>query len=396
MPDSHRTIAVYGNISQETLQRTMTGLLRYCEEIGGLVVRDFRLEKYIEELDTKPPPWRDRADGVIINMGIADVPAKVMADWVLSGGVPAVSVAHDWFDPRIPAAFVDADSVVELAIDHLIECECQSFLYVGYEKSTGSGQRGKHFRQGLTRRRRRGVSYAMEALLLGSYEAEELARADEGLTRHLRTMQKPLGILALNDHYARAVCQLCAHLGLLMPDEVKVVGVDDLSIARTSRPTLTTVRTPRDQVGYTAMRMLHRLMDGKPPAAPAVPVPATELIIRESSSGPPVAPGDMNSVMEYIDRHACDGAGVDELVQMVGVSRRAFEIWFRAKVGCSPGRHIQRVRLERARELLSRTEISMARIASMVGFEEPTTFSRFFRKCQGMSPRSFREQNAHR
>ena len=52
--------------------------------------------------------------------------------------MPTVSVAADWFDPRIPACVGDSDSMGKLAARHLIDCGCKSFLYVGFAHSTGS------------------------------------------------------------------------------------------------------------------------------------------------------------------------------------------------------------------------------------------------------------------
>jgi LacI family transcriptional regulator len=81
---------------------------------------------------------------------------------------------------------------------------------------------------------------------------------------------------------------------------------------------------------------------------------------------------------------------VDQLLDLVGMSRRAFEVWFRDRVGHSPGQEILRVRLERAKELLRTTDLSMSRVSSMVGYANTPAFTRFFRGLTGTSPRDFR------
>jgi transcriptional regulator GlxA family with amidase domain len=83
---------------------------------------------------------------------------------------------------------------------------------------------------------------------------------------------------------------------------------------------------------------------------------------------------------------------VETLAQLLGISKRTFELQFRVTVGCSPRDEIQRIRCERAQELLRDTLFSVTRIASMVGFAETAAFSKFFRKQTGLSPSDYRER----
>ena len=85
---------------------------------------------------------------------------------------------------------------------------------------------------------------------------------------------------------------------------------------------------------------------------------------------------------------------VDQLVDLACVSRRTFEQWFRKEVGRSPGEEILRVRVERAKRLLTTSELSMSQIARMVGYEQTAGFSKFFRRETGTSPRKFRSRAA--
>ena len=96
---------------------------------------------------------------------------------------------------------------------------------------------------------------------------------------------------AVNGIFGRAVYTLCGDLGLAIPDVVKVLGVDDMQIARASRPPLSSIRTPREQIGRSAMQTLQKMLDGHPgPPKPTV-VPATELVaVRRPSGAAPVPP----------------------------------------------------------------------------------------------------------
>ena len=65
-----------------------------------------------------------------------------------------------------------------------------------------------------------------------------------------------------------------------MPDDISLVGFDDIEFASYVDPPLTTIRQPKDEMGRIAMRMLIDLLNGKPVANVMVP---GELIVREST-----------------------------------------------------------------------------------------------------------------
>src|SRR4051794_30974396 len=116
------TIGIYGEALEEMLHRAVSGVLRYCTERGGFHVRDFRMREMIEDMDRRPPPWTGRVDGVVVAMGVGDWPDRHIGDWVIGGGVPAVAMGHDWFDPRVPNVYIDPASVAEQAAEHLLGC----------------------------------------------------------------------------------------------------------------------------------------------------------------------------------------------------------------------------------------------------------------------------------
>jgi LacI family transcriptional regulator len=101
----------------------------------------------------------------------------------------------------------------------------------------------------------------------------------------LRSADPPTAIFAGNDLQAMGVYRALYKLGLRTPDDVSVVGFDDLPLSRLLTPALTTVRQPVREMGAQATRMLLRVIDGKPLESPRVEL-ATSLIVRESSAPP--------------------------------------------------------------------------------------------------------------
>ena len=90
MRQRERTIGIYGIAGLEILHRSYLGVLRFAEEVRGLVVRDFRTPDLGPSLGT--PIWTNRVDAVVVSVGRNPGATDAqMADWVLSGRVPAVS-----------------------------------------------------------------------------------------------------------------------------------------------------------------------------------------------------------------------------------------------------------------------------------------------------------------
>lgn len=99
--------------------------------------------------------------------------------------------------------------------------------------------------------------------------------------------QRPTAVMAANDAAAIGVLAAARSLGLRVPEDLSVVGFDDVTSARLSSPRLTTVRQPLAAMGRVATELLLQQL-GRDPAAPAVVELATELVVRQSSAPPPV------------------------------------------------------------------------------------------------------------
>ncbi|HEY7200449.1 MAG TPA: substrate-binding domain-containing protein, partial [Candidatus Dormibacteraeota bacterium] len=97
--------------------------------------------------------------------------------------------------------------------------------------------------------------------------------------------QPPTAIFAASDQMAFGVYEAARQRGLRVPDDVSVVGFDDLPQARWSSPPLTTVRQQLVQMGMLAARTVLRLAHGEEIESPRVEL-ATELVIRHSSAPP--------------------------------------------------------------------------------------------------------------
>jgi LacI family transcriptional regulator len=146
--------------------------------------------------------------------------------------------------------------------------------------------------------------------------------------------------MACNDICGRRVLEACASIGLRVPEDIAVVGVDnDEMICELSSPALSSVVLDLERAGYEAATLLHRMMLGESIPDRRILVQPTFIATRQSSDV--VAPKDpyVTVALQFVS-------------SQVGVSRRTLEKHFHGALGRSIASEITRSKLERAKRIL--------------------------------------------
>ncbi|MFC7621916.1 LacI family DNA-binding transcriptional regulator [Microlunatus sp. GCM10028923] len=107
----------------------------------------------------------------------------------------------------------------------------------------------------------------------------------EAALRLLARPDRPTALCAASDFQALGVIEAARRLGLRVPDDLSVIGFDDLILASMSSPPLTTIRQPLDQLGAVAVGMLADLIAGVEPESHHLEL-ATSLVVRDSTAAP--------------------------------------------------------------------------------------------------------------
>jgi LacI family transcriptional regulator len=204
-----------------------------------------------------------------------------------------------------------------------------------------------------------------------------------------------VGVFACFDGRAQQVLEACQVAGLAVPETVAVLGVDDDEVVcELSDPPLSSVLPNARRTGYEAAALLAGLMAGrKVVLADSKEVEPIRVVERRSTEALAVRDRHVAEALRYIRAHAHDGIGVKDVLQAVPVSRTLLERKFTRLIGESPHRWIKRQQLERARQLLAETELPIARIADLAGFESASYLSASFRRETGENPRAFRARH---
>jgi AraC-like DNA-binding protein len=98
----------------------------------------------------------------------------------------------------------------------------------------------------------------------------------------------------------------------------------------------------------------------------------------------------LRHVLEFIQTHIHQAMPLERLAAAVATSPFHFHRQFKGSTGKTPHQYIIEVRMERARALLSESDLPLAEIAMQVGFADQSHFSTAFRRTTSMTPRSYR------
>lgn len=128
-----------------------------------------------------------------------------------------------------------------------------------------------------------GIAFDPRLIRDGTFHHEEGYAAGMDL---LRMADRPTAIFAGNDLQALGLYEAARELGLRIPQDLSVVGFDDLPISRWIGPPLTTVRQPLVEMAEAAARLVLDLSKGRQPSMRRVDL-ATHLIVRSSTAAPP-------------------------------------------------------------------------------------------------------------
>ena len=181
-------------------------------------------------------------------------------------------------DERIPSVSAANTSGADQAMRHLLQLGHRRIAHI-------TGPKGWL----ATEDRRRGYRAALAAagtLPDPGLEAEAIPEIDSGrdaATALLALPDPPTAIFAFNDNIAIGAIQAARARGLRVPDDLSVVGFDDVEHATIVTPALTTVRQPLAEMGRTAVSLLSRLMERQSLETLHVEL-ATRLVVRDSTA----------------------------------------------------------------------------------------------------------------
>jgi LacI family transcriptional regulator len=327
-----------------------------------------------------PPAWISRWDGDGI---IARIENKKIAAVIRALGLPTVDVSSGRHIPSVPWVETDDSAIADLAAQHFLDRGFRHFGYCGKRGYNWSRWRQNHFG-----RRIRAAGYECQCFAPTQQRIDDQIAAIESW---LQTLPKPIGILASYDIRAQHVLDACRNVGLSVPDEVAVLGVDDDElICELVSPRLSSIILDSGRTGYLAADTLAGMMRGEQVGPLELRVPPIGVHLRQSTDVLATDDTQIVRAIQFIREHADKPLQVQHVASAAGSSRKGLEARFKSRLNHSVHAEIIRVRIERIKFLLAHTNFKLADIADRFGFEHPEYMNVLFKRETGVTPGAYR------
>jgi LacI family transcriptional regulator len=311
--------------------------------------------------------------------------------------LPVVAVGGSYADERdypegVPYVATDNFKLIKLAYDHLIEAGLPNFAFFSLPQADANRwaqEREKAFKALI---RRDGVQ---EHIYRGvGTSAPSWDTAVEQQIAWLRSLPKPIGVIAVTDARARQLLQACLHAGIAVPEQVALIGIDNDPLARTlTRVPISSVIQGAVEMGRTAAHLLHRMLHGAQLADTRILVPPAGINVLASSLHTARTHPHVMQAMHFIRLYACQGIKTEQVADYVGISRSSLDGYFRREVGRSVHDEILRFKLEAAKRLLRQAGASLAEVAVGCGFTSAQYMHAVFKRELGCTPREYMEHS---
>jgi LacI family transcriptional regulator len=199
-------------------------------------------------------------------------------------GVPAVLVNRNIGSRRLPYVGADERTGIQLAVEHLAGLGHRQIAHLGGPADTSTGRdRASAFRQAVD-----GLGLPTNRNLVQVCTSYSEAAGVEATRRLLKSGQDMTAIVCGNDLIALGALSVLAEAGISCPEQVSVVGFNNMAMVDRLTPPLTTVRLPLHQIGELSARLLLAEIEGGPQNAWAVQsLLGVQLAVRGTTARPP-------------------------------------------------------------------------------------------------------------
>jgi DNA-binding LacI/PurR family transcriptional regulator len=216
-----------------------------------------------------------RTDGIVM-AGPVLAARRIAA---VAASVPVVVVAKHSRSPAHDSITNDDRMGARIAVDHLVSLGHRRIAHVNGGTGAGSTQRRSGFLDAMARHGLRSSA----RIVTGAF-TEEGGR--DGVTTLLHDRRGVTAVFVGNDLAAVGALDALVHHGLRVPEDMSLVGYDNIALAGLGHIDLTTIDQPRHEMGVTAVRLLLERRDEDRHEARHLVVPPA-LVVRGSTGPPP-------------------------------------------------------------------------------------------------------------
>ncbi len=382
---TRRQVALVYPLAVPWMTEFVRGVIDFGEKHGGW------------SLTTSPPSLMGAGEETLTLDGLQGWPghgaiAAILNDADIDSarrlGIPVVNLAATLRHPEVPSVWPDHYGMGRMAAEHLLERGLRRLAYFGLEGFWFSELRGRGFAE---RAEEAGCTCDVLQVPRRLGPGANWYKRTELLVRWLKQLSPPVGLLAVQDYRARAVMEECERIGLRIPHDVAVIGMeDDPTLCDFCQPTLSSVSRNSWRLGFETAVMLNRLMEGQSSLGDVV-VPSEGVTGRQSTDTIAVEDLHLAAALHFIHDHLSEPFGIDQVVRATSISRRQLEIRFRRILGCTPHEYLNGKRVDRVKQLLSAPgKTKLHNVMTACGFSSVKRLRLVFKRLTGMTPLEYR------
>lgn len=359
------------------------GIARYARQHG------WHLDTQMAYSGRIPFGWQ--GDGIISACGHH----RELAQFVRSCPLPRVELTLVQDDLDVPRVVGNNPAIGRTAAEYFLQRRFRHFAWAPFADDVPNRQRLAGF-ESVVRAQGRPVQTLPTGMTVTSRRPRfDWRQARARLIRALQGLPKPLAVFAYNDGIGVEIIDACQEAGLMVPEQVAVLGVDnDEIVCESVSVALSSIRYDLEQLAYEGAALLDGLMAGRPAPAEMLKIDPQGIVTRRSTDILAMDDVEVAKALRFIWANYADPLlSVPGVVAITRFSARGLLKAFQRELGRSIHAEIVRMRMNQVCELLRNTDLTVSTIAERAGFSSVNHLFRAFRRIHRQSPGQYRRQS---
>jgi LacI family transcriptional regulator len=289
--------------------------------------------------------------------------------------------------PGISTISTDSYGISKMAADYFIGHGFRNFAYCGFGNLPWSQGRCDAYRKILAKNKDfRFFQYSCP------HGIHDMVIEKNNISNWLVNLPKPLCIFTCNDDRGVYILDVCKNIGLRVPEEISVLGVDnDELVCNLSSPPLSSIKVGFEKAGFEAAEVLDKQMNNNKTAASII-AKALNIVERQSSNIIAIDDAEITKALIFIRQNYKKPIQVNDVVNATTLSRRMLELRFKESIKRSIHDEINRMKVEYIKRNLLNLHVPICKIAQSLEYSHTGHFSRFFKKLTSLSPEEYRNR----
>ena len=306
--------------------------------------------------------------------------------------IPLVNVWQNSPVKDVASVFSNHYETGAIAAEHLLGRGLRRFGFLGHNRDKADIQQLDGYTETLKSEGYQSTIFKFNrSVIEGNSEGWEEFILQ--LRKWIKGLQPPVGIHATSDINCRYLIEICKSLELKIPHDLAIVGSgNEPLICSSPYPSVTSIDKNFEEVGYQAAMLLDEMMKSGKRSKEAKYCQPQGIVPRQSTDSYASDHPKVALALRYIAESANRRIKVNDVVNAVATNRRTLERNFREFTGRTISHEISRMRIERAKRLMTESDHSFKELAAELGYRNSDHFYKSFLRAEGQTPSSFRKE----